>query len=99
MTSPADLRDAGIAQAELAADPRLILAVDSVIDRWSNSGRKFSANEIRDEVPVAAAHLVGARLRAAAMRRPIEIRKVGEVRSTLLSTHAKNIAVWVGDAA
>lgn len=93
-TTPERLRDAGIAQRENAADPRLILAVDAVIERWAASGRRFSANEIRDEVPVKAADLVGGRLRAASMRRPAEIAKVGEVKSTLLSTHAKPIAVW-----
>ena len=94
MRTPTQLRDAGIAAAENAADPRLILAVDAVIERWTASGRRFSANEIRDEVPTLAAHLVGGRLRAASMRKPAEITKVGEVGSSLLSTHAKKIAVW-----
>jgi hypothetical protein len=93
-TTPEALRDAGIATRENAADPRLILAVDAVIARWVESGRRFSANEIRDEVPTLAADLVGPRLRAASMRKPTEIVKVGEVRSSLLSTHAKPIAVW-----
>lgn len=92
--TPEALRDAGIAQRENAADPRLLLAVDKVIARWVESGRRFSANEIRDEVPVKAADLVGGRLRAASMRKPAEIVKVGEVKSTLLSTHAKPIGVW-----
>lgn len=93
-TTPEGLRDAGIAQCENGADPRLILAVDAVVARWTESGRRFSANEIRDEVPLIAGDLVGPRLRAASMRRPAEIVKVGEVRSSLLSTHAKPIAVW-----
>lgn len=92
---PERLRDAGIAQRENGADPRLILAVDAVIAKWAASGRRFSANEIRDEVPTLAADLVGGRLRAASMRRPAEIIAVGEVKSSLLSTHAKPIKVWL----
>lgn len=91
-SSPESARDAGIASAEQAADPRLILAVDAVIDRWIASGRRFSANEIRDEVPTLASGLVGARVMSAFMRG--DIKKVGEVRSTLRSTHAKPIGVW-----
>jgi hypothetical protein len=96
MSTPEQARDAGIAAAENAADPRLILAVDAVIAKWVASGRRFSANEIRDEVPTLAAHLVGGRLKAASMRRPVEMVKVGSVRSTLTSTHAKEIATWCG---
>jgi hypothetical protein len=94
MNSPEQARDAGITTRENHSDPRLILAVDKVIARWVESGRRFSANEIRDEVPTLAADLVGPRLRAASMRKPTEIVKVGEVKSSLLSTHAKPIAVW-----
>jgi hypothetical protein len=94
MSTPTALRDAGIAARENAADPRLILAVDAVIEKWTASGRRFSANEIRDEVPTLAVDLVGGRLRAASMRKPTELVKVGEVGSSLLSTHAKKIAVW-----
>lgn len=99
MTTLSDLaRDAGMSQAEAAADPRLIAAVDDVIARFAASGMPFSANDLRDDLPVVAGPLVGARLRSAAMRRPREIRKVGMTRSTLLSTHSAWIAVWVGVA-
>lgn len=94
MNTPEQLRDIGIATRENAADPRLMLAVDKVIARWIETGRRFSANEIRDEVPLIAGDLVGPRLRAASMRKPAEIVAVGEVRSSLLSTHAKPIKVW-----
>lgn len=94
MTTPTHLRDTALAAQEHAADPHLILAVDAVIERWIASGRRFSANEIRDEVSTAASDLVGGRLRAASMRRPVGLVKVGEVKSSLLSTHAKPIAVW-----
>jgi len=92
----ATLRDAGMAQTENAHDPRLILMVDAVIARWNKSGRRWSANGIRDDLPVVAAPLVGARINAAAMRRPQEMRNVGRTRSSLTSTHRAWIAVWQG---
>lgn len=88
-------RDEALAAQLHHADPRLVLAVDAVIERWAKSGRRFSANEIRDEVPTAAVGLVGGRLRAASMRKPAEIVAVGEVKSSLLSTHAKPIKCWL----
>ncbi len=97
MTTLAELaRDAGIEQATNAADPRLILAVDRVIAMHNASGLRWSANDIRDALPIVAGPLVGARVRAAAMRRPVEMRKVGMTRSSLLSTHKAWIAVWQG---
>lgn len=93
-TLPEQARDNAIAAAETAADPALVAAVDAVIARWTTSGRKFSANTIRGEVPTPALHLVGGRLRAAALRRPVEIVAVDEIGSDLTSTHAKPIKVW-----
>lgn len=96
MTTAQALRDQGMAATENATDPRLILAVDRVIAMHNASGLRWSANDIRDALPIVAGPLVGARVRAAAMRRPVEMRKVGETRSSLRSTHAKTIAVWQG---
>lgn len=97
MTTLSDLaRDAGMAQAESAADPRLQLAVDKVIADANASGERWSANDIRDRLPVVAGPLVGASVRSTAMRRPCQMRKVGMTRSTLLSTHSAWIAVWQG---
>jgi hypothetical protein len=96
MTTPEALRDAGMEAAEAAADPRLVLMVDNVIADLNASGRKWSANEARDLLPVVAGPLVGARVRAAAMRRPVEMVSVGRVKSTLLSTHSAEIRVWQG---
>ena len=96
MSTPEALRDAGMAAAENAADPRIILAIDAAIERANASGRPWSANDIRDELPVSHAGLVGARVRAAATRRPVEMVRVGYVPSSLPSTHAHPIAVWVG---
>lgn len=96
MTTATALRDLGHALTTNAADPRIVLAVDLVIARWAASGKRFSANEIRDDLPVTHGPLVGARIRAAAMRRPVEMRKVGMTRSSLLSTRSAWIAVWIG---
>ena len=97
MTTLAELaRDAGMEQTTNAADPRLILAVDKVIADHNATGKPWSANDIRDALPVVAGPLVGARVRAAAMRKPTEMTQVGWTRSSLRSTHAKPIAVWQG---
>lgn len=89
-------RDEGIALVEQHADPRVILAIDAAIARANASGRVWSANDIRDQFPVADEHLVGARVRAAAQRRPREQYAVGYTPSTLRSTHAHPIRTWQG---
>lgn len=100
---PATLRDVGMTQAECAADPRIIAAIDAAIDaaiaRANATGEPWSANSIRDQLPVTTRGLVGARINAARMRRPVEMVQVGEVQSTLGSTHAKRIGLWRGVAA
>ena len=90
------LRDTGMAQTTEAADPRIILAIDAAIDRLNQAGRPWSANDLRDSLPVAHGPLVGARVRAAATRRPREMVRVGYVPSTLPSTRAHPIAQWIG---
>lgn len=99
MSTAEALRDEGMQAAEDHADPRLILAVDAAIARHVASGMPFSANDIRDALPVVCSGLVGARVRAASMRRPVEMVAVGRTRSSLRSTHAKEIIVWRGVAA
>lgn len=96
--TPESRRDEGMAQTTAATDPRLILTVDKVIADLNATGRRWSANDCRDLLPVVAGPLVGARVRAAAMRRPVEMRKVGMTRSSLLSTRSAWIAVWEGVA-
>lgn len=97
MTTLAELaRDQGMHQTTAHTDPRLILTVDKVIAVACATGRPFSANDIRDALPVVAGPLVGARVKAASMRLPQEMRHVGWTRSSLRSTHAKPIAVWQG---
>lgn len=94
-TAPTALRDAGMAAAEAAADPRVLLTVDKVIADAIASREPFSANTIRERLPVTSQGLVGARMNAASMRRPVEMVAVGEEPSNLPSTHGKPIAVWV----
>lgn len=99
MTTLAELaRDAGMEQTTNHADPRLNLAVDKVIADFNATGMPWSANDIRDALPVVAGPLVGARVRAASMRKPREMVPVRKTRSSLRSTHAKEITVWQGVA-
>lgn len=92
-------RDEGIANVVHAADPRVILAIDEAIQQAIDSGRRFSANTIRDKFPVADEHLVGARFRAHVQRRvdgrPLMV-CVGRTVSSLPSTRSHEIKVWLG---
>lgn len=89
-------RDEGIETALHAADPRLVEMIDDLIHQANDARTPWSANDIRDQVPVVSQGLVGGRVNAAFMRRPVEMRKVGTTPSNLRSTHAKDIAVWIG---
>lgn len=95
-TTPEALRDQGMDQATDHSDPRLVLMIDSLIAEHNATGTPWSANDIRDRVPTVGQGLVGARVKAAFMRRPREMRQVGWTRSSLRSTHAKPIAKWQG---
>lgn len=99
LAEAAQARDDGMAQAVAAADPRVLLAIDAAIEAANDSGRRWSANTIRDQFPVADEHLVGARVRAYAARRPEVQYAVGREPSTLRSTHHHEIKVWLGAAA
>lgn len=92
-------RDDGMAEAEHAADPRVILAINAAIEAAIASGRRFSANTIRDKFPVSDEHLVGTRFQAYTQKRvdghPLMVR-VGYEASTLKSTRAHEIKVWLG---
>jgi hypothetical protein len=91
-------RDEGMRQAEDHADPRVILAIDAAIDRANASGEPWSANTIRDQLPtVTSKGLVGARVRAAAMRRPAEMEPTGRYpKSNLPSTRSARVTEWRG---
>lgn len=95
----ARLRDEGMAAAEQAADPRLVLTIDQAIEKAIASGRRFSANDIRDQFPVVRSGLVGARMRSYAGRRedghPLMV-KVGYTPSTSPETRNHEIKVWLG---
>lgn len=92
-------RDAGIAQVENAADPRIILAIDEAIEAAIASGRRFSANDIRDQFPTAE-HLIGARFNSYANKQDENgnrlMVRVGYTPSTKRSTHHHEIKVWLG---
>lgn len=102
LETAAALRDAGMATAEQAADPRVIAAIDAAIEKAIASGRRFSTNHIRDQFPVASQGLVGARIRSYAGRKVDGERlmvRVAYEASTLPNTHHHPIAVWIGAAA
>lgn len=99
LADASEARDEGMATAEHAADPRIILAIDAEIEKANASGQPWSANTIRDRLPVSHSGLVGNRVRAAMMRRTDgrpEMVWIDEEPSTLRSTHKKPIAVWLG---
>lgn len=90
-------RDEGMAASVQSADPRVILAIDAAIARANASARPWSANTIRKACPEPGSQgLIGARVRAAASRRPVEQMPVGYEPSDLPSTHAHPIRVWLG---
>ena len=89
-------RDEAMATARHAADPRISEVIDAHIADANATGEPWSANDIRDQMPAGNRGLVGDRVRAAALRRPVEMVQVGRTPSTLESTHAKDIGVWVG---
>lgn len=88
------LRTEGQAQATHAADPRRTATIDRLIREAAASGERFSANSIRDRVPVVSRGLVGARIDAA--RKRGELEPVGWTKSTLPSTRSHRIVVWRG---
>lgn len=94
--NPQEARDAGMALAENAADSRLVAIVDQVIAEFNASGREWSANDIRDRLPAVNPPVIGARVKAAMMRRPMEMRRVGWVISDLESTKSKTIGEYRG---
>jgi hypothetical protein len=97
MSTPEQLRDAGIALREHHADPRLIAIVDTKIEQFAASAREFSANELRKVLPDSAQPLIGGRLTSARNRGLVV--SVGYVKSNLPSTRAKALTVWLGSEA
>lgn len=92
------LRREGQAQAEYAADPRVVAIIDGLIAALNATGDEWSANTCRDLLPtVASRGLIGARVDAA--RKRGEMVACGWVKSTLASTRGKPVTVWRGKAA
>jgi hypothetical protein len=97
------LRDEGMARVTAATDERHIALVDSLVRAFNRDGERWSVNDLRKfmeryhgDILEAKPQLMGARVRAAAMRK--EMKRVGYEPSTLPSTHAHPIAVWRGVA-
>lgn len=88
------LRALGQAQATHAADPRVIVTIDALIEGFNASGWAWSANEIRAALPVTSRGLVGSRVDAA--RKRGEMEAVGWTKSTLASTRGKPVTIWRG---
>lgn len=89
-------RDLGMQAAEDHADPRTVLMIDAKIAELNATGEPWSANDCRAAMPAVRPGLIGARVHAAALRRPVEMVRVGMVRSTLVSTKRAWIAQWQG---
>lgn len=89
------LQQRGMRLVEDASTDEQRAAIDTVIAEWARSGRCFSLNDLRDELPTTRPALRGARVMAAA--RHGLIRKTDErVPSTLPSTRGHELPVWVG---
>ncbi|HEX6518113.1 MAG TPA: hypothetical protein VF049_21320 [Nocardioidaceae bacterium] len=87
-------RDAAMAAAEAADitgwDKHVI---DQAITAFANTGRPFSANDIRPLLGDVRSSLMGSRFMAASVRG--QIRRVGRVTSLKKNTHCKDIDMWV----
>lgn len=92
------LRDEGMEATTNAADPRLVLMIDRHIAALNASGLRWSADDLRPGLPVTAQELIGARVRAAAMRKPTEMVAVDRKKSTWPASHCAEIRVWQGVA-
>lgn len=89
----------GMEQAETHADSRVLASIDLAIEKAITSGRRFSANTIREQIPGSGQGLVGARFNSYAQRKvdghPLMV-CVGRTQSDLPSTHNHEIKVWLG---
>lgn len=89
------LRDHAIAAVEAAADPDERARIDNVIEEWARSGLPWSLNDIRPQLAGIRGSLMGARVHTAA-RRGLIVDTKERVKSTLPSTHAAELKVWIG---
>jgi hypothetical protein len=87
------LRDEGMARVTEASDAQDIAVVDQAIETFVQSGRPFSANDVRPLLPpLRSNNLVGARFSAFRTRK--QIVRVGYTPSTDPGTHGHPVAVW-----
>lgn len=88
-----EARDRGIRQVQDASDKWERDLIDQAILTLA-ALRPTSANDFRDELPeIRNRALIGAQFRSLLLRK--KIRKVGEVTSTDVGTHAKKIGSYV----
>jgi hypothetical protein len=88
------LRDEGMTRTTEAAEAADLAVIDQAIRYLNATGAEWSANDLRSLLPEVRQPLIGARVRAAAMRK--EMTRVSYTPSTLASTHSHPIAVWRG---
>ena len=93
--SPERRKAQGQARANAATSADHKAQIDAAILAAAQSGREFSANDIRDKFPGITGAVVGGRFTAAANAGLI--RDTGKrVPSTLPSTHGHEVRVWIG---
>lgn len=85
-------RDLALQRVEGTADDQDRAVIDQALAAMIERGRAFSANDLRDLLPVVRKSLVGARFLAAAKRG--EIIRVGYVPSSEPTDHCRPIALW-----
>lgn len=92
------LAQEGMAKATAASAPDAITALDQLIARYAATGKPFSSNDLRDQIPEGVRpNAIGGRFREAA--RKGLIRSVGWVPSSKQNTHGHPVRVWQGVAA
>lgn len=85
-------RETGVALVEGASDDWARAVVDQAIRAAAESGRSFSANDLRDLLPAERSGLIGARFLAAA--KAGRIIRVGYTPATHAAGHGRPVAVW-----
>ena len=99
MTTQLTIGDAlaaeGMARATAASAPSAIAQLDSLIARYAVTGKPFSSNDLRSQLPAGIKKAaVGARFSHAS--RQGLIRAVDWVASTDPGTHSHPVRVWQG---
>lgn len=93
------LKQQGMAVATAAQPQEWKDRVDAVIETLALLGRPFTSDDVSaaaGDSPTGSQGAMGARMNAAAMRKPPLIRKVDEKASGRRSVHGKTVGVWIG---